>query len=528
MNELDKNGEEVGRIWWYFHLDSPGDWEIGDSVKAGISNFGVVHPTQGHLHLTVQNDKFDEDGYINSLDSNVVVGRTMSPLQAFWLSENKTYEKSEPDDNGTLETAEDKGNLDEDNPLSFPDSLGEQNDQNDYFKFTLEGRNNLKVVLNNLDADLNVELLNSTGDPVNQSKKTGVSADLFAHVLNPGEYYIRVSQGVPDAQSTYQLDLKTVKLSGDVSSKELYQRYDGKDVDEPDKYYPNGVNLYHYSKDKKMEENEIGIENNKDTIVVIHGRGFSANNSEIKELLAKLGTKYENENYQVLALDWREPASDSSLIPYQAARLITPVAEWTKNTLDKLGINSEQITLIGHSLGSYVASEIGRLSGKVKSLVALDPAYPGTGHFPFGGYDLNGNEQGVQLPKDFRDVAESSVSFVVSDAGYNSGIESAPGDNDRAATADYSFIINYKGDFYVFPIPIAEQYHNDVIRIYADLIDKEAPKVTLDKYDNYGTRIFGKKQHEGVITANWNNNTWKIDENFDIVQDENSKQTFWA
>lgn len=99
VDETDSSGKEVGRRWWYFHLNSGGNWQEGDLVEAEVSNFGTTLANQGHLHLTVQNDKFDEKGHFNSLNPDIVTDRTMSPLQAFWLSNNQNVDSGGSGDN---------------------------------------------------------------------------------------------------------------------------------------------------------------------------------------------------------------------------------------------------------------------------------------------------------------------------------------------------------------------------------------------------------------------------------------------
>jgi pimeloyl-ACP methyl ester carboxylesterase len=113
------------------------------------------------------------------------------------------------------------------------------------------------------------------------------------------------------------------------------------------------------------------------TVVLIHGwRGPFENNifSDPSEAnITKLADKLAS-SYQVLFLDWSSAAIEPiSLMPYFSAGRIFPVAEWAKDQLAEI---TGEITLIGHSLGALVASEIGRLLPSDQEIIALDPAYP--------------------------------------------------------------------------------------------------------------------------------------------------------
>ena len=289
------------------------------------------------------------------------------------------------------------------------------------------------------------------------SSNPGTSIDSINQILEPGVYYVRVYPGVSGAKTNYSLELKTVKLTGDVENKGLWKDGQGENRNEPDLFYTNGVNLYRYSTSGRTDQ---GIESDKNTIVVIHGRGASSEDSNIKALAMAAANVYEGKGYQVLSLDWQKPATDALIPPYTAARSITPVAEWAVSTLKKLGIAPQQITLFGHSLGSYVGEEIGRGFGKVRSLIALDPASPGAM------YDLDGNRADNQLAKDFRDVADNSLALVASNEYGIFG--SVAGDNHRAATAKESFVVRFNG--YSRNDDKNGVYHNGVVDVFKDLM----------------------------------------------------------
>ena len=59
----------------------------------------------------------------------------------------------------------------------------------------------------------------------------------------------------------------------------------------------------------------------------------------------------------------------------EGSQWIEAVGEWSANQLQAAGFQSNNINVIGHSWGSYVAYEIGaHIPGGVQALVALDPA----------------------------------------------------------------------------------------------------------------------------------------------------------
>lgn len=174
---------------------------------------------------------------------------------------------------------------------------------------------------------------------------------------------------------------------------------------------------------------------NKETVVVVHGRASSIEDDSL-QALAKQAAK-NNPNLQVLTLDWTSLAKPSRWKPLEfkpIAQNISPVARAAKDELSKIGIDPKKLTLVGHSFGSYVSSEIASEFGKVKNLVALDPA---AGSFVWK--DIDHEKPGNQKPKPFREVASNSLALVVRDEGFGDS-----GDNKRAATAHRSLLVDYQ------------------------------------------------------------------------------------
>lgn len=372
---------------------------------------------------------------------------------------------------------------------AFRDKLGKA-DRNDFYTFTLDDRSNFRIDLFGLN-DNNLKIFSSSGRNVlrNDAEWSSNNRALsYSRILTPGTYYIRASQG--QGRANYRLEFKSVNLAGDIEDKGLSSSQDYQDL-----YYENGVNLYHYSKQGRTNQ---GIVSDKKTVVVIHSRGDSSEGSRIKALSQAVAKQYESQDYQVLALDWEKPADDSALVPFTAARSITPVAQWASQTLKNLGITKNEITLLGHSLGSYVGSEIGRLYGTVKHFVALDPA------FPAKQYDLNGNEPNDQQVGDFGRLAQRSLSLVVQD-GLPIG-DSAAGDNDQASTSEDSLLVKYNGILNLGPT----KAHNTVIDVFTDALSKQylrlennlaLPRHLYNSYNNLGGLVERGGSHEGRIRA---------------------------
>jgi pimeloyl-ACP methyl ester carboxylesterase len=263
------------------------------------------------------------------------------------------------------------------------------------------------------------------------------------------------------------------------------------------------VDIRPYSKDGKLDYS--GLDTNKDTVVVIHGRGDSSEGDNIKRLAMTAAATQYYPNSQVLSLDWRDAAIDNGQPPRTAAKNIRPVAQWAVNKLKELGIDPQRTILLGHSLGSYVASEMGGILGKVKELVALDPAYPASFNPYIGSYDIDGNTPNSQTPIKFSNAATKSTAFVASDSDYFGGIA---GDNVQASTAHNSYIISFYG--YGGSDKKAD-YHNAVVDVFSNLMSRNLsfPSLQQNWYDDYGVRLYRATNgyHEGIISANLSNGT---------------------
>ncbi len=206
---------------------------------------------------------------------------------------------------------------------------------------------------------------------------------------------------------------------------------------------------------------------------------------------------------QVLFLDWGEQALDpspSGLAPYNAAGRINAVAAWARDPLQALADSGRTLTLVGFSLGSYVAAQtaVQLGSGGNLRLVALDPAAAGLS----GAYDLNSSNSSADPVPNLASTAPSgSLAFVVADTSFSIGLA---GDNTRAGTAQRSFLV--RGFASGTSAAVA---HGAIPALYADLARYLAPNAAVtetllagfraNQYSNSGS-LSGTRTHEGLAT----------------------------
>lgn len=417
-----------------------------------------------------------------------------------------------------------------DRKATIRDSLGENGDLVDYFRFSVNNRINADFFLTASHPSLELEILDSQGNFIARSQSIGDLSDGLIRVLGAGEYYLRVYTNSPFSKSEYNLTLNGVNLSQKIRSES------------------NDVNLFRYDQNGRTDSNQnqanggnfAGIEANQETVVVIHGWQNSDQSATIQDLLLEI-TKSD---VQVLALDWSSIAQaqiDRGFVPIETAKWIAPVARWLQGQLEDIGINPNQLTIIGHSLGSYLGAETGSLFGQVKNLVALDPAaYP-----PNQVYDIDIENGGIQAPKSFRDVANKSIAFVVVD-GLNKGTFGLLGNNDQAATADDSFLIKLEpgakrsvGDIEAHGA-VVYAFANILARSLLCLPDLDLPTYERNRYNNRGSqssdlnRFNNRLQHEGIITVEWtgpntdeDQNFWRVKKLVTVVDGSGREQEIW-
>ena len=351
-------------------------------------------------------------------------------------------------------------------------------DTDDYYRFEVSTQTNFSLTLNGLSANADVELLDNSNRLILRSANSGNSSESITQQLGSGTYYARV-YAFNGNNTSYNLSLTGVSLSQQIRPGS------------------SNVNLWLY--DKEGRNTKTYIDPNKETYIVIHGWQNNDTTSNIANLAKTLVRKYSDA--QVLAIDWGSITQAGldwkTSTPYNTARWIAPVARWAKQTLgqDQLQIKADAISLIGHSLGAYVSSEIAGLFGQVKNITALDPAFPGGDSV--GSYDIDEETREDQRARNFRDVAQNSYAYVVSDRDGDQGLF---GDNDKAATANDSFIMRFTTPTATF----ANITHGGVVWAFTNMIDRGLilPSYRQNWYDKKGYKLSSvdsKYGHEGVI-----------------------------
>ncbi|WP_073069699.1 pre-peptidase C-terminal domain-containing protein [Phormidesmis priestleyi] len=105
----------------------------------------------------------------------------------------------------TIANAFNIGTLDKN--ATFRESLGSANDLEDDYQFTLSANSSLSLTLNGLSANVDLQLLNSSGAVIQTSAIAGNSAEsISSGLLSAGTYYVRLSLNGSDITS-YTLNL---------------------------------------------------------------------------------------------------------------------------------------------------------------------------------------------------------------------------------------------------------------------------------------------------------------------------------
>ena len=298
---------------------------------------------------------------------------------------------------------------------------------------------------------------------------------------------------------------------------------------EINKDYPHPVDkvtirIWQLDKDGKPDKNPTQLVENKETYVVIHGFNNDSDTATIAELAKQIGSPKDQggEGKQVILIDWKDAAE--ALQPAWAAEWISDVAAFASDVLKRIWkIDNANINLIGHSLGSLVASEIGLDLGtedkdvlnseyrknpnidkdkQVNSLIALDPPGDAT-TIPFVGYDLDKDRDGIQSPVDFNKVSKFSRAFwgnLLADDGL--------GKPEFAATAEESIYVDFKlPEFNLFlnrdlQNPFAS--HGNIVYLFNNLLKNNGNlgslfQLNTPKHTDWQEDAFGK--NEAVLTA---------------------------
>lgn len=237
----------------------------------------------------------------------------------------------------------------------------------------------------------------------------------------------------------------------------------------------------------------------EETVLIVHGRrdAIPDRTRPLKALyprLFQLATELAvAPSTRVLFLDAGEALTDPALPPNSAAERIQGIANWAATELD----DTANLTIIGHSLGSYIGAEIATAL-EAQQFIALDPA------FPADRYDIDGLEPGQQSVPNFAESSPESLALVVADGFFQVGLA---GDNAQAATAETSLVTQFDGLATLFD---AAEAHSAVIDVATDLsryLTPNAPTFFVlwnsfarDRYSNGGDRT-NSGLHEGVAYA---------------------------
>jgi hypothetical protein len=109
-------------------------------------------------------------------------------------------------EDNTLGTARNLGNLT--GTKTFSDFV-ETTDPIDYYRFSLNGNSNLKLTLNNMTANADLQLLNSSGGVINAFKSISSSEKAIFATLSEGTYYTRIYP-VGRVNANYKLSLNAI------------------------------------------------------------------------------------------------------------------------------------------------------------------------------------------------------------------------------------------------------------------------------------------------------------------------------
>ncbi|MEP6488725.1 hypothetical protein NDI43_12380 [Microcoleus vaginatus GB2-A3] len=337
------------------------------------------------------------------------------------------------------------------------------------------------------------------------------------------------------------------------ASKSIYTVDDDKNNSYPAQLQKVNIKIWEdKNNDGKPDQNPTTPVKNVETYVIIHGfnNDSGQNTATIAALAKQIGSPKEEggEGKQVILIDWKDAAEASQ--PGDAAQRISDVAAFSSDVLKRIWkIDNTNINLIGHSLGSLVASEIGLDLGtedkdvlnseyrknpnidqdkRVNTLIALDPPGDATTFLTstaergviafFEGYDLDKNRDGTQSPVDFNKVSKFSRAF-----WGNLLARDGLGKPEFAATADESIYVDFKLPEFNFLLSRDQQSplanHGNIVYLFSNLLKSNGNigslfQLNTPKHTDWQEDAFGP--NEAVVTA-----TAK----FSFFSDENDPNT---
>ncbi len=318
--------------------------------------------------------------------------------------------------------------------------------------------------------------------------------------------------------------------------------------------------------DGKPDQNPTTPVKNVETYVISHGfkNDSGQDTATIAALAKQIGSPKEQggEGKQVILIDWKDAAE--AFQPGDAAQRISDVAAFSSDVLKRIWkIDNTNINLIGHSLGSLVASEIGLDLGtedkdvlnseyrknpnidqdkRVNTLIALDPPGDATTFLTstsergviafFEGYDLDKNRDGTQSPVDFNKVSKFSRAF-----WGNLLAGDGLGKPEFAATADESIYVDIKKPDSRASLreddtnPVTS--HGDIVYLFINLLQNSGTinnffKLGVGKHSEWREDSF--VSDEAILVANRSNNSEDNDPNISpsllSIKNKNTQNNF--
>ncbi len=132
------------------------------------------------------------------------------------------------------------------------------------------------------------------------------------------------------------------------------------------------------------------------TFIVTHGLGGTRPGDRFHQLASELKTRFPQAN--VVRLDWTRPATAEVWgmpNPWAVAPRINDVAAAATAKIREMGIDPQNMTLIGESFGNYVNFRVAKELEGVDTLLVFNPA----------------SEMGGYAPPDMRGAARRTVAF---------------------------------------------------------------------------------------------------------------------
>jgi hypothetical protein len=122
----------------------------------------------------------------------------------------------------------------------------------------------------------------------------------------------------------------------------------------------------------------------KQTFVIVHGCGGTVPGDRFHRLAGAIKTRIPEAN--VYRLDWsagtNKRLSNGLPNPWAAARNINPTGDAAAKLLKQSRVEPSSVTLIGESFGVYVNHRIVQRLGKVRRMLAFNPASELGGYLP--------------------------------------------------------------------------------------------------------------------------------------------------